>query len=624
MATEPKHPLGGVLDPQQVVDQGAVAVLEDVQRHLQRPGTAPSSAGTSGAWCDTATNLPVRPRPATRRAATAGCGVRAATVDWRHDPPHRPAGPQGPAPVDYRTAVPRADFDVEAAVPAVRADLRGASATGGLEAILELSRALRRRPARRHPGPPAALRGRPRRRSTPRSAPAWRSRSAASARPARPSSSTTSSPTWARAPGSPSAWCRSSRVGLYVPGGIAPLVSSVRDERRARPRSPASARSPWPPRRRRSTAGCRTPRSWPRARCSASTRCTPSAAPRRSRCSPTAPARAPGRPGHRARQHLHRHRQAAAQGRGRHRLRGRAHRDRGAGRRHRRPGLRRRRPDQPGRARPAGRLGAGHASRVRSPTSVEAELDKQVAATRHVERIRTALAGRAVRRSCWSTTSSRGSRWSTPTPPSTSRSRPRTPRPGPPGCATPARSSSARYAPVSLGDYCAGSNHVLPTGGCACHSSGLSVRAFLQGRARRRLHPRGAAPRSPHHVVTLAEAEDLPGHGAAVRVRVRRHGVRPGPAARRPAAARGPARHRAVRRAAARRPGRAQRQREPVPARRGGASTTIAARSREAAATLNRYPDREFAALREALAGYLRPTGPVAASRSGPRTAPTR
>ena len=33
-------------------------------------------------------------------------------------------------------------------------------------------------------------------------------------------------------------------------------------------------------------------------------------------------------------------------------------------------------------------------------------------------------------------------------------------------------------APVSLGDYCAGSNHVLPTGGCACHSSGLSVQSF--------------------------------------------------------------------------------------------------------------------------------------------------
>jgi hypothetical protein len=37
------------------------------------------------------------------------------------------------------------------------------------------------------------------------------------------------------------------------------------------------------------------------------------------------------------------------------------------------------------------------------------------------------------------------------------------------------------WAPVSLGDYAAGSNHVLPTGGCACHSSGLSVQSFLRG-----------------------------------------------------------------------------------------------------------------------------------------------
>jgi hypothetical protein len=37
------------------------------------------------------------------------------------------------------------------------------------------------------------------------------------------------------------------------------------------------------------------------------------------------------------------------------------------------------------------------------------------------------------------------------------------------------------YSPVSLGDYCAGSNHVLPTGGCARHSGGLSVQTFLRG-----------------------------------------------------------------------------------------------------------------------------------------------
>jgi histidinol dehydrogenase len=75
------------------------------------------------------------------------------------------------------------------------------------------------------------------------------------------------------------------------------------------------------------------------------------------------------------------------------------------------------------------------------------------------------------------------------------------------------------FAPVSLGDYAAGSNHVLPTGGCACHSSGLSVRAFL-----RSVHvveyTREALTDVAGHVVTLAEAEDLPGHGQAVTVRL--------------------------------------------------------------------------------------------------------
>ncbi|HWI33627.1 MAG TPA: histidinol dehydrogenase [Lapillicoccus sp.] len=74
------------------------------------------------------------------------------------------------------------------------------------------------------------------------------------------------------------------------------------------------------------------------------------------------------------------------------------------------------------------------------------------------------------------------------------------------------------YAPVSLGDYAAGSNHVLPTAGCAAHSSGLSVQSFLRG-----IHVveydesalRDVAP----HVVTLAEAEGLPAHGEAVSAR---------------------------------------------------------------------------------------------------------
>ncbi|GAA4598469.1 histidinol dehydrogenase [Planotetraspora phitsanulokensis] len=74
------------------------------------------------------------------------------------------------------------------------------------------------------------------------------------------------------------------------------------------------------------------------------------------------------------------------------------------------------------------------------------------------------------------------------------------------------------YAPVSLGDYMAGSNHVLPTGGCACHSSGLSVQTFLRG-----IHvvdyTREALAEAAPYVSALADAEDLPAHGAAVRAR---------------------------------------------------------------------------------------------------------
>jgi histidinol dehydrogenase len=74
------------------------------------------------------------------------------------------------------------------------------------------------------------------------------------------------------------------------------------------------------------------------------------------------------------------------------------------------------------------------------------------------------------------------------------------------------------WSPVSLGDYCAGSNHVLPTGGCARHSSGLSVQSFLRG-----VHvveyDRAALAGVAAHIDALAGAEDLPAHAAAVRAR---------------------------------------------------------------------------------------------------------
>lgn len=77
------------------------------------------------------------------------------------------------------------------------------------------------------------------------------------------------------------------------------------------------------------------------------------------------------------------------------------------------------------------------------------------------------------------------------------------------------------WSPVSLGDYCAGSNHVLPTAGCARHSSGLSVQTFLRG-----IHvvdyTEAALKDVSGHVITLAKAEDLPAHGEAVRRRFER------------------------------------------------------------------------------------------------------
>ena len=74
------------------------------------------------------------------------------------------------------------------------------------------------------------------------------------------------------------------------------------------------------------------------------------------------------------------------------------------------------------------------------------------------------------------------------------------------------------YSPVSLGDYSAGSTHVLPTAGCACHSSGLTVRSFM-----RTVH---VINYTEHGLLQVADgverfaaAEDLPGHAAAITVR---------------------------------------------------------------------------------------------------------
>ena len=77
------------------------------------------------------------------------------------------------------------------------------------------------------------------------------------------------------------------------------------------------------------------------------------------------------------------------------------------------------------------------------------------------------------------------------------------------------------HSPVSLGDYSAGSTHVLPTAGCACHGSGLTVRSFM-----RTVHVIDYSARALTEIADgierFALAEDLPGHAAAITVRTRR------------------------------------------------------------------------------------------------------
>ncbi|GAB3796315.1 histidinol dehydrogenase [Humibacter antri] len=74
------------------------------------------------------------------------------------------------------------------------------------------------------------------------------------------------------------------------------------------------------------------------------------------------------------------------------------------------------------------------------------------------------------------------------------------------------------HSPVSLGDYLAGSNHVLPTGGSARYSSGLGAYTFLRPQQIIRYDERGLGSVAAH-VIALAEAERLPAHGEAVAAR---------------------------------------------------------------------------------------------------------
>ena len=74
------------------------------------------------------------------------------------------------------------------------------------------------------------------------------------------------------------------------------------------------------------------------------------------------------------------------------------------------------------------------------------------------------------------------------------------------------------FAPVSLGDYCAGSNHVLPTMGTAAHGSGLGVHSFIKV-SQVIDYDRQALSEVAEHIDVLAASEQLPAHGRAVDIR---------------------------------------------------------------------------------------------------------
>lgn len=80
------------------------------------------------------------------------------------------------------------------------------------------------------------------------------------------------------------------------------------------------------------------------------------------------------------------------------------------------------------------------------------------------------------------------------------------------------------WAPESLGDYCSGSNHVLPTGGWARSFSGVSVASFQKQITVQTCSPEGLSAVGPC-AVTLARAEQLEAHGRAVDLRLAALGI---------------------------------------------------------------------------------------------------
>ena len=162
------------------------------------------------------------------------------------------------------------------------------------------------------------------------------------------------------------------------------------------------------------------------------------------------------------------------------------------------------------------------------------------------------------------------------------------------------------YAPVSLGDYLAGSNHVLPTGGTARYNGGLSVLTFLRGIHVVTCTQEALAEVAPH-IDALGGAEDLASHVAAVRIRAG-EAAQAGPKAQSAEPAlplredlRGEEPYGAPQVQAR---ARLNTNENPYPPSAALVREIAEAAAAEAAG-LNRYPDRDAVALRADLAAYL-------------------
>lgn len=149
--------------------------------------------------------------------------------------------------------------------------------------------------------------------------------------------------------------------------------------------------------------------------------------------------------------------------------------------------------------------------------AVDAQLEEQVPAAKHNERIRTALTGRQS-----ATVITSGIAESLRVADAYAAEHLEIHTRDAAADAAQIRNAGAifvgPYSPVSLGDYLAGSNHVLPTAGCACHSSGLNVTTFLRS-VQVVEYDAGALLDVTDQIEALATAEDLPAHAAAVTIR---------------------------------------------------------------------------------------------------------